>query len=155
MASTLQTGEASVFDYFLALTSDTEGTDSEYAEAWRDELPAVFDDANVDKVWTFHYMGGGTSSETRQLPGRSCGLVGQFVFSGIFTSKATAQEYACLLRNNFPADPDELTNVNYMIGTQDPMIQRGVALRDPESTNSGEARVWALTAEWEAGIRST
>jgi len=99
-------------------------------------------------------MGGGSSSESRQLPGRSCGLVGQVVFSGIFTNKADAQTYACLLRNTFPADPDDLTNVNYMIGTQDPMIQRGVVKRDPDSTTSGEARVWALTAEWEAGIKS-
>lgn len=149
MASTLQTGEASIFDHFLALTSDTENT-----QAFRDELPAVFEDAVVDKVWTLHYMGGGSSSESRQLPGRSCGLVGQVVFSGIFTNKADAQTYACLLRNTFPADPDDLTNVNYMIGAQDPMIQRGVVKRDPESTTSGEARVWALTAEWEAGIKS-
>jgi len=150
MASTLQTGEAALFDYLLGLaTPDVLNT-----HAFRDELPADFDDATIDHIWTFHYMGGGTPSESRQLPGRSCGLVGTFVFSGLFTNKADAQTFACLLRNNIPPTLNSLTNVDYMNPTQDPMIQRGVVKRDPDQTTSGEARVWALTAEWEAGIDS-
>jgi hypothetical protein len=150
MASTLQLGEAELFDYLLGKTSDTEDT-----HAFRNELPALFDDASIDYIWAFFYKGGGLPSESRQLPGRSCGVVGEFMFDGAFTSKATAQTYACLLRNNLPPDVSTLTYVNYLLPTQDPLIERAVVKRGKDQATSGEARVWHLTAVWEAGIKST
>lgn len=149
MASALQLGEAEIFDYLLGKTSDTVGT-----EAFRDELPALFKNATIDYMWAFFYKGGATPSESRQLPGLSCGLVGEYMFDGIFTNKADAQTYACLLRNNLPPDVSALTYVNYLLPMQDPLIERVVMKRGKDQVQSGEGRVWNLTAVWEAGIKS-
>jgi len=148
-ASPLQLGEAAIFDYFLDLTSDTEDQ-----EAYREEFPAVFEDEKYTKVWTLHFKGGGTPGQTQQQPGKSCGIVGDLIFDGAFTNRAEAQTYACLLRENFPPAAGTLTNVNYVMPTTDPMIERAVVKRKSDQTTSGEARVWRLTAEWETGIQS-
>jgi len=60
MASPLQIGEAAIFDYLLPLcTGDTEDV-----EAFREELPAVFNDEDITKVWTAHFLGGGEPDTT-------------------------------------------------------------------------------------------
>lgn len=144
--SKLTAGEKALFDLILAaFTADTENV-----QAYRDEYPAVFPDATVDYMWTAYFQGGGTPDETTQAPSKSCGINGMFTFDGVFTSKATAQTYACTLKTILP--PASSTNLNYMIWTKDPEIIRSVVKREADQSTSGEVRVWRLTAEFEASI---
>jgi len=143
--SALTTGEIALFDYILAgFPADTEDT-----EAFRDELPAVFNTDN-SRMWTAFFEGGGTPTDVNQTPNQSCEINGRFVFDGVFTSKATAQTYACTIKTLF--NTDAVTNVNHTEMTQDPLITRAVVNRDPDQTTSGEKRVWRLQVEIEAGI---
>lgn len=145
--SPLTVGEKTLFELILtAFPSDTEDV-----EAFRDEYPAVFADANVDYMWTAYFTGGGTPDDTTQAPSRSCGIRGVFMFDGVFNSKAKAQEYACTLKETLP--PTSSTNLNFMLWSKDPEIERSVVKRDADQTASGEARVWRLTAEFDTSFK--
>jgi len=145
--SPLTAGEKALFDLILAAFP----ADTENAEAYRDEYPDVFPDETVDYMWTAHFQGGGVSDETTQAPSRSCGIRGAFVFDGVFNDKDTAQTYACTLKETLP--PASSTNLNFMLWTKDPEIVRAVVKRKADQTTSGEARVWRLTAEFDASIK--
>jgi|TARA_R100000789_G_scaffold92033_2_gene90388 hypothetical protein len=145
MASALETGEIAFFDYILAgFPADTEDT-----EAFRDEFPALFDSDN-GRIWTAYFEGGGEPDDTSQTANQSCAINGRGVFEGGFTSKATAQTYACTLKTLF--NTDGITNVAYCLMSTDPKIERGVMKRNADQTTSGEVRVWLLTVEFTMGI---
>jgi|TARA_R100000049_G_C1949390_1_gene96121 hypothetical protein len=148
--SALTTGEIALFDYIFAginaahADDDTVGT-----QAFRDELPAVFNSDNA-RMWTAYFEGGGEPDDVNQTANQSCKINGRFVFDGVFTSKATAQQYACTIKTLF--NTDSVTNVAYTEMTQDPLIVRAVVNRDPDQATSGEVRVWRLTVEFNTGM---